>query len=252
MEIPCHFHWPSISMDILIYQTLLWWRQSPFMLTNLEYHINFEYTSVTETWLSLMGYLKVTTWHVFKLSKSFRNFWITITLFLYIFRDFGLALTHTGWTLYQYHKVFADISLSPLCSMNMDAGMALVFFDDVKFIKRLLLPRALVYFILPYICNNILINIYPDDWRFAIRWQFDVFQTIMQFTPLSSSGWKRNWLIIFLSLNSIILWSHLEFRQSKVFMCLHKHAYRIAWPLKHMFRHQFCLHKCISSKDIWV
>ena len=61
-------------------------------------------------------------------------------------------------------------------------------FDDVHLMNRLLLSRLLVYFIVPYLCNNILINIYVDDWHFAIRWQFDIFRTIMQVTYLSSSG----------------------------------------------------------------
>ena len=46
-------------------------------------------------------------------------------------------------------------------------------FDDVHLMKRLLLSQ--LYFVLPYICNNILINIYLGDWRFAIGWKFDIF-----------------------------------------------------------------------------
>ena len=41
-------------------------------------------------------------------------------------------------------------------------------FDDVNWKKRLPLSRLLVCFILPYRCNNILINIYPNAWYFAI------------------------------------------------------------------------------------
>ena len=155
------------------------------MLRNLEYHINFGYTFVTETWslhVSRMGYLKVTTWHVFRLLASFTLIWITIISILYIFCGTGLALTHTGYTTYQYHKVSAVIFQLPLCSMNMDTRMVLMVFDDVHLMKRLLLSRMLVYFILPYICNNIFINIYPGDWRFAIGWKFDIFLTIVQVT----------------------------------------------------------------------
>ena len=48
-------------------------------------------------------------------------------------------------------------------------------FVDEHLMNRLLLSRSLVYFILPYICKNILTNIYPDDWRFAIGWKCDIF-----------------------------------------------------------------------------
>ena len=46
--------WPAkTSSQQLVYQTLLWWWQSFFILINLEYHINFAYTCVTETWLCI-------------------------------------------------------------------------------------------------------------------------------------------------------------------------------------------------------
>ena len=101
------------------------------MLRNLEYHINFGYTFVTETWplhVSRMGYLKVTTWHVFRLLASFTLIWITIISILNIFCGTGLALTHTGYTTYQYHKVSVVIFQLPLCSMNMDTKMVLLSF----------------------------------------------------------------------------------------------------------------------------
>ena len=91
-------------------QILLWWWQSFFILRNLEYHIDFGYTFVTETWLCIpYGVL-------------------TINLILYICRGTELALTHTGYITYQYHKVSAAIFQLPLCSMNMDTRMVLLCF----------------------------------------------------------------------------------------------------------------------------
>ena len=75
-----------------------------------------------------MGYLKVTTWHVFRLLASFTHIWITITSILYIFCGTGLALTHTRYTMYQYHTVSAAIFQLPLGSMNMDTRMVLLCF----------------------------------------------------------------------------------------------------------------------------
>ena len=106
-------------------------------------------------YVSRIGYLKVTTWYVFKLLASFRHIWITITSILYIFCGTWLALTHTGYTLYQYHGVSAAIFELPLCSMNMDTRMVLLCFYDVHLTNRLLLSRLLVYSILPYLCKNI-------------------------------------------------------------------------------------------------
>ena len=39
----------------------------------------------------------------------------------------GLALTHTGYTMYQYHTVSAAIFQLLLGSMNMDTRMVLCF-----------------------------------------------------------------------------------------------------------------------------
>ena len=39
------------SMTNWMFHVLLWWWQSLFILTDLEYHINFAYTNIIETWL---------------------------------------------------------------------------------------------------------------------------------------------------------------------------------------------------------
>ena len=78
-------------------------------------------------------------------------------------------------------------------------------FNDVHLMNRLLLSRLLVYFILPYICNNIFMNLkkkkfhqHLSRWLALCQgWKFDIFRTIMQVTYLSSSGYNRNWLMIF-------------------------------------------------------
>ena len=109
-------------------------------------------------------------------------------------------------------------------------------FDDVNLINRLLLSSPLIYCTL------------------ALLWGENVmfFQNIMQVPHLSSPVKNKNWLIISFANEFSIECSHLGFHQSKVCICLHKHVYWIAWPQKHMFRHQCCLRKCISSKDMGV
>ena len=153
-----------------MYQTLLWEWQSLFILTNLECHINFSYTCVTETWLSILyGAFEVYCLACVKIIEiiqgllnynHFNNtYWINyIYIYIYIIRHmllyFGYHCVPWTWMIQAWYWYI---------------------FDDVNLMNRLLLSRPLVYFILQYICNTILINIYPDDWRFAIGWKFDIF-----------------------------------------------------------------------------
>ena len=39
------------SMTNWVFHMLLWWWQSLFILTDLDYHINFPYTNIIETWI---------------------------------------------------------------------------------------------------------------------------------------------------------------------------------------------------------
>ena len=135
-------------MDILVYQILLWWWQSFFLQRNWEYHIKFGYTFVTETW-PCIPYGVLESYHLACVQiigiihahlnyNHFNSIHICGT---------GLALTHTGYTTYQYHKAFAAIFQLPLCSMNMDTRMVLLCFWWRSFNEEIAaIPPASIFY----------------------------------------------------------------------------------------------------------
>ena len=91
--------------------------------------IRFQHCIYLCKWNLTIAYWVLEGYHLayVQIIDKFRNFWITITSILYIFFGIGLTLTHTRYTLYQYHKTSAAIFHLTLCSMNMDTKMVLVF-----------------------------------------------------------------------------------------------------------------------------
>ena len=100
-----------------------------FILRNVEYHLNFAYTCVTKTWLCIpYGVLEghhLVCVQIIGIIQTHLNYNHFNSIHFCVT---GLELTHTGYILYQYHKVSAAIFQLPLCSMNMDTRLVLFCF----------------------------------------------------------------------------------------------------------------------------